>query len=184
MSLFGKLLWYMQRIYGFFIKRYLKSRFFSCGINVYLGNHGIATYENISVGNDVYIGSNYVFQSAHGKILIGDHVMFGPGVHIHGGNHVYDRIGVYMDTVSKEKNSDPPVRIENDVWIGANVTILSGVHIGFGSIIGAGSVVTKDVGEGCIYAGNPARLIRMRFRDEEEFKKHKESLLMKKRINS
>ncbi len=175
MSVIGKIMWYIKRSCNFLIKKYLKSRFAECGSEVYLGNNGIATYENIKIGDHVYIGSNYVLQSMHGEIIIGNHVMFGPGVHIHGGNHIYDQVGVYMDTVKKEKNSDPTIVIEDDVWIGANVIILGGVHIGFGSIIGAGSVVTHDVVEGGIYAGNPARLVKMRF-DIENIKKHKQIL--------
>ena len=55
---------------------------------------------------------------------------------------------------------DEPIIIEDEVWIGANVTILPGVRIGKCSVIGAGSVVTKDVEEYSIYAGVPARKIR------------------------
>jgi acetyltransferase-like isoleucine patch superfamily enzyme len=62
------------------------------------------------------------------------------------------------------------VTIGNDVWIGRNVMIISGVKIGDGSVIGAGSVVTKDVPPYAIAAGNPARIVRMRF-DEETIKK-------------
>jgi virginiamycin A acetyltransferase len=57
--------------------------------------------------------------------------------------------------------------IENDVWIGAKSTIMSGVRIANGSIVGAGSVVTKDVPPYAIVAGNPARLVKMRFSDEQ-----------------
>ena len=60
--------------------------------------------------------------------------------------------------------------IGNDVWIGRNVIIISGVKIGDGSVIGAGSVVTKDVPPYAIAAGNPAKIVRMRF-DEETIKK-------------
>jgi acetyltransferase-like isoleucine patch superfamily enzyme len=53
-----------------------------------------------------------------------------------------------------------PIVIEDDVWIGANVVVLKGVHIGTGAVVGAGSIVVKDVPAHCVYAGNPARLIR------------------------
>lgn len=56
--------------------------------------------------------------------------------------------------------------VGNDVWIGQNVTLLPGVHIGDGTIIGANSVVAKDVPPYCIVAGNPSRVIRKRFDDE------------------
>lgn len=172
MSILGKIFCIMRQGCNYFIKKYYKSQLLQCGSDVYLGNYGIATYSNISIGNHVYIGSNYVLQSLHGQIKIGNHVMFGPGVHIHGGNHIYDHIGEYMDTVHKEKGSDGTVVIEDDVWIGANAVILGSIRIGFGSIIGAGAVVTKDVPEGCICVGNPARIIKARF-TPEELERHK-----------
>ena len=57
--------------------------------------------------------------------------------------------------------------IEDDVWIGSNSVILSGVKIGRGAVIGAGSIVTKNVPKYAIVAGNPAKVIKMRFNDEE-----------------
>ena len=53
-----------------------------------------------------------------------------------------------------------PIRIENDVWFGSNVTVCGGVTIGSRSVIGAGSVVTRDIPEGVLAAGNPCRVIR------------------------
>ena len=61
-----------------------------------------------------------------------------------------------------------PVRIRRNVWVGANVTILPGVTIGENAVIGAGSVVTKDVPDNAVVAGNPARLIR--YLDAEQLK--------------
>lgn len=58
------------------------------------------------------------------------------------------------------KVKSAPITIEDDVWIGAFTTILKGVHIGARSIIGANSVVTKDIPADCIAAGNPCRIIR------------------------
>jgi serine acetyltransferase len=60
--------------------------------------------------------------------------------------------------------------IENDVWIGAKATIMSGVRIGNGAIVAAGSVVSKDVPPYAIVAGNPAKIVKYRF-DEEQIKK-------------
>lgn len=73
-----------------------------------------------------------------------------------------------MDEVSaaeKLPENDRPVTIEEDVWCGANVTILKGVAIGKGSVIAAGAVVTKNVGEYEIWGGTPARKIKNRFKD-------------------
>ena len=67
----------------------------------------------------------------------------------------------------RQKSSAPkPIVIGNDVWIGARVIILGGVHVGDGSVIGAGSVVTRDVEPYSIVAGNPAKLIRKRTRQQ------------------
>ena len=176
----GALLHKIARGCNFLKKEYYKSQLNSCGEDVYWGNNVIATYKNISIGNHVYIGSNSVLQSAHGKIVIGNHVMFGPGVHIHGGNHVYDKVGVYMDLVKKADESDGTVLIEDDVWIGANAIVLQGIHVGYGSIIGAGAIVTKDVPAGSIVAGNPARIIGERFKNGE-FEEHKKYLDMQKK---
>ena len=176
-QILGKIICKVSSAKNHLKKEYYKSLLKKCGKDVYLGNDGIATYKNISIGDHVYIGSNYVLQSAHGEIEIGNHVMFGPGVHIHGGNHVFDQIGVYMDTVTKEAGSDGKVVIEDDVWIGSNAIILKGVHVGFGSVIGAGAIVTKDVPEGSIVAGSPARVIGMRF-SGEDLEKHKKELIL------
>jgi len=62
--------------------------------------------------------------------------------------------------------------IEDDVWVGYGATVLCGVRIGEGSIIGAGSLVTKDVKPYSIYAGVPARKVRDRFDDPEELQRH------------
>ena len=102
--------------------------------------------------------------------------MFGPGVTIITGDHRTDMIGRYMKTVGdneKLPENDKDVIIENDVWVGANVTILKGVEIGEGSIVAAGSVVTKSVPPYSIVGGVPARVIKARF-TPEQIEQHKE----------
>lgn len=79
----------------------------------------------------------------------------------------------------KLPENDRDIIIDDDVWIGINAIILGGVHIGTGSVIGAGSVVTKDVPPYAIVGGNPAKVIRYRF-TEEEIKTHTEILERKK----
>lgn len=88
--------------------------------------------------------------------------MFGLGVHIHGGNHRYELGKGYMDELKKEYGDNPPVIIEDDVWIGANAIILRGVTIHNGAVVGAGAVVAKDVEPYSIVAGNPAKEIKKR----------------------
>jgi len=80
-----------------------------------------------------------------------------------------------MKDVTKELGSDGRVVIEDDTWIGANTLILKNVRIGEGSIIGAGSVVTKDIPPYSIAVGNPAKVIKQRFTNEE-LVRHRASL--------
>lgn len=86
--------------------------------------------------------------------------MMGPYCLIYTSNHCMDRVDVPM--WRQGFTEVRPVVIEDDVWIGARVTLLPGVHIGRGSVIGAGSVVTKDVPAYSIVGGNPARVLKYR----------------------
>ncbi|WP_066055698.1 acyltransferase [Robertmurraya korlensis] len=172
----GKVLLLAQKTYWFFWRRYLLTQFKSCGEGVYLGRNCIFTCENISIGNDVYIGNNACFQSVHGQIKIGNHVMFGPNVHIHGGDHKYNSVGVYMKSITdKVEGEDGIVNICDDVWIGAGATILKGVTIGEGCIIGAGSIINKDVEPYTIVVGALPRRELKRF-DDKTIQKHREIL--------
>jgi len=90
-----------------------------------------------------------------------------------GGNHRTSTVSTYPfgslilgDEPANYALSKGPVIVEDDVWIGTRAVILSGVRIGQGSIVGAGSVVTRDVPAYGIVAGNPAHVIRMRFEPE------------------
>lgn len=173
--MFGKLIYNFRKINDKLVKNYEKSLFKNFGIDSYFGKNCTFTYNTISIGNHVYIGSYCVIQSKHGYINIGNHVMFGPGVNIHGGNHETNKCGVFMDEVEKDFGCDPTIIIEDDVWIGANAIILKGVIIGKGSVIGAGSVVTKSIEPYSIVVGNPVKVIGKRF-TEQEIQLH-ESLL-------
>ena len=66
-----------------------------------------------------------------------------------------------------QPHTNAPIRISDDVWIGANATILKGVTIGTGAVVGAGAVVTRDVPDYAIVMGNPARVVKYRVADEE-----------------
>lgn len=98
--------------------------------------------------------------SVFGKVEIGDNVMIAPGVVLAGGNHGIAREAGHMMFQACPQSLG--IRIRDDVWLGANTTVLDGVSIGQGCIIGAGSVVTRDTEPYGVYAGNPARLIRYR----------------------
>lgn len=163
----------IKNIFSGCIQYYNKSRFKMCGNHVSINVGGIFTYETISIGSDVFIGANAIMQSRHGEIIIGNHVAFGPCVHIFGGNHEIHEVGKYMKNLSTQ--NDGQVVIEDDCWIGSNVTILRGVRIGKGSVIGAGAIVSKNIPPYSIYTGTPEVKIRRRFTDEQ-IEKHERLL--------
>jgi acetyltransferase-like isoleucine patch superfamily enzyme len=172
----GKVFSQIEKGWTYFTKQYTKSLFKKIGKDVYLGKDGRFTEKTIAIGDHVYIGKGCCFQSAHGEIIIGNDVMFGPGVHIHGGNHEFKSIGHRMNEIgNKTEGDDGFVTIQDDAWIGANAIILKGVTVGEGSIVSAGAVVTQDVAPYSIVGGNPARLIKMRF-TPEEIVQHKKML--------
>jgi len=161
------------------IRKYEKTKFKSLGNNVYIGNDCIFTHSTISIGSDVSIMNNCQIQSAHGQIFIGNKVMIGPGVHIHGGNHIFNQIGVYIKDTVKKKHDDGAVIIDDDCWIGSCAIILSGVKIGKGSVVGAGSVVTKSLPPYSIYTGVPELKLRERF-NQSIILEHEEILSLRK----
>lgn len=166
-------------IYKYLFMPFRKSMLAECGSNVYIGKGGSFIFKNIYIGNNVSIGQNATFMCALAKIIIKDNVMFGPHVFIITGSHRTDVIGKFMiDVKEKLPENDKDVIIEEDVWIGANAIILRGVTIGRGSIVAAGSIVTKDIEPYSIYAGVPARKIKSRF-NQEQISEHEELLYAK-----
>lgn len=155
-----------------------RKRFSKIGRNVSFDVRGIYSYENIEIGNEVNLGCRPILIAAKSKIVIGNHVMFGPEVTIRGGNHRIDIVGRNMIDIGeneKRAEDDPGVVIEDDVWIGTRAIILAGTRIGRGAVIGAGAVVTKSVPPYAIVGGNPARILRMRF-DPEAIIEHERLL--------
>lgn len=159
---YGRLVYTLRRLNTHCVRAYQLSKFRSVGRGVKLCEGGAFTYRTISIGDDVFIGRNCCFQSEHGFIKIGSHVMFGPGVNIHGGNHSTALSETPMKAARKKAGEDGTVKIGDDVWIAANAIILAGVEIGDGAVVGAGAVVTKDVPPLAIVGGVPARILRYR----------------------
>lgn len=132
---------------------------------------------SISVGENFYIGK---YSQIECDAKIGDNVMFGNNVALVGRHdHDFRLIGMPVRLAPRIRDVDytgegllEEVVIEDDVWIGHGTIILSGVKIGQGSIIGAGSVVTKDIEPFSVCAGNPVRLIKPRFATDEEMREH------------
>lgn len=108
---------------------------------------------NIEVGENFYSNYNLTVLDCN-KVKIGDNVLFGPNVTITAAGHP-----IHPDS-RKKYEYGIPVTVCDNVWIGANVVICPGVTIGKGSVIGAGSVVTKDIPENVIAFGNPCRVYR------------------------
>lgn len=115
--------------------------------------------KNITVGKNVFINACCKFQD-QGGIFIGDNCLIGHNVTITTLNHV-------IEPEKRQGIIPKSVKIGNNVWIGANVTILPGITIGDNAIIGAGSIVTKDVAANTISAGNPAKILK-RIESEDE----------------
>lgn len=109
------------------------------------------------IGDNSGIGEGARF---YGKIVMGNDVMIGTECLIYTQNHAFENTEISMRLQGPQ--AEKPVVIGNDVWIGGRVIILPGVHIGNGAIIGAVSVVTKDVPDYAIVGGNPAKIIRTR----------------------
>ncbi len=153
-------------------------KFKSHGKGIIFDPYDYFSFKTISLGSDVYIGPQAYFSTTHSYIEIGSKVMFGPGVKLLGGDHNVKQLGRYMyDVEEKTDETDAPIIIENDVWVGANVTILKGVTIKEGAIIAAGSIVNKNVEAYVIVGGIPAKKLKDRF-SEEELIEHK--ILIKK----
>jgi acetyltransferase-like isoleucine patch superfamily enzyme len=113
----------------------------------------------LEIGDNCLLQPYATMNASGAGIRIGNDVIFGPMVSIHAGNHVFsdpDRL------IREQGTTHQGVVVGDDCWIGAKVTILDGVIIGRGSVVGAGAVVTKSLPSLSIAVGNPARILRRR----------------------
>jgi lipopolysaccharide O-acetyltransferase len=128
----------------------------------------------LTIGKDVQI-NDYVHIASINSVTIGDNVLMASKIYISDHDHgFYGQEGKHdspMIPPNERALSNSPVIIEDNVWIGQSVSVLKGVTIGFGSIIGANSVVTKDIPAHCIAVGSPAKVIRTYDFESKQWKK-------------
>ena len=138
---------------------------FTSGVNLRIDADPIELSKNnciLKIGNNVQV-NDYVHIGAVGQVLIGNNVLIASKVYISDHNH-----GSYNGNFQSSPDIEPskrqilsfPVIIEDNVWIGEQVSILPGVTIGQGSIIGANSVVSRSIPANCIAVGAPAKVIK------------------------
>lgn len=137
-------------------EKMLKKMFAETGDDCYIEPPFHANWggKNVHFGNGVYANFNLTMVDDC-DIFVGNNVMFGPNVTLSAGTHP-----IHPELRSKQAQYNIPIHIGNNVWIGANSVILPGVNIGDNSVIGAGSVVTKDIPSNVVAVGNPCRVLR------------------------
>lgn len=109
---------------------------------------------NISLGEKVFFNFNCVVLDVN-RVTIGDNVLFAPNVQIYTATHPFD-----SEVRKKGLELGLPITIGSDVWVGGSAIICPGVTIGSRTVIGAGSVVTRDIPDDVLAAGNPCRVIK------------------------
>ena len=143
------------------------SRYIRLSDGVSIGDNVILTAWQVSSAPCIFVGTDTAINrgchiTAANEISIGNNVVLGPYVTItdnaHGDNS-YSQMELHP--YKRSVISKGPVIIDDNVWIGEKATILPNVHIGFGAVIGANSVVTKDVPAYAIAVGNPAKIIKI-----------------------
>ena len=110
---------------------------------------------NIEVGKRFFANYNCTIIDV-AKVKIGDNCMFGPNVSLYTAGHP-----VHPDTRNSGYEYGKEIIVGDNVWIGGNTVVCPGVHIGNNVVIGAGSVVTKDIPDWCIAVGNPCKVLRI-----------------------
>lgn len=125
----------------------------------------------VRIGKDFFAGPGfYASTNPYCSLKIGDATMFGPRVMILGGNHDYTFTGQHLRYHSDHNPNTKDIVIENGVWVGANSVILSGTHIGEGTIVGAQSLVNCPLPPYCIAVGQPAKAIKSRFQTIQQLR--------------
>jgi acetyltransferase-like isoleucine patch superfamily enzyme len=130
------------------------------GDNVFVGRNTIIYCQNgdIEIGDNTNIGSNCQIFSAR-KVQIGKNVLIAAYSYLVGGGHIYEDTEL---PIIEQGRTASGIKIGDNVWLGASVTVLDGVTIGEGAIIAAGAVVTEDMPPFAIAGGTPAKVIKLR----------------------
>ena len=135
-------------------RRILNELFGSGGDTVWMQPPFFCDYGyNISLGQRVFFNFNCVVLDVC-RVAIGDYTLFGPSVQIYTATHPMNA------ALRRKQEFAKPIEIGSDVWVGGGAILCPGVRIGAQSVIGAGSVVTRDIPERVFAAGNPCRVIR------------------------
>ncbi|HMF77342.1 MAG TPA: sugar O-acetyltransferase [Bryobacteraceae bacterium] len=137
------------------VRRHLLSQLFGKGGDtVWMQPPFYCDYgSNIELGNRVFFNFNCIVLDVC-RVRIGDYTQFGPGVQILTPMHPFNA------ELRRKQEYGKPIEIGSDVWVGGGALILPGVRIGARTVIGAGSIVTRDIPDGVFAAGNPCRVIR------------------------
>src|SRR5947199_5447542 len=135
-------------------RRILTELFGAGGESVWMQPPFFCDYgSNIVLGERVFFNFNCVVLDVC-RVMIGDYTLFGPAVQIYTATHPLNA------ALRRHQEFAKPISIGSDVWVGGGAILCPGVKVGSRSIIGAGSVVTRDIPEGVFAAGNPCRVIR------------------------
>ena len=135
-------------------RRIVRELFGAGGDSVWMQPPFFCDYgSNILLGERVFFNFNCVVLDVC-RVTIGDYTLFGPAVQIYTATHPLNA------ELRRKQEYAKPIEIGSDVWVGGGAILCPGVRIGSRSVIGAGSVVTRDIPEGVFAAGNPCRVIR------------------------
>jgi len=124
--------------------------------NAYVDAHG----GSVDLGEGSFVGQNSVIYG-QGNVTIGANTLISPGVAVISAQHTFERVDI---PIKFQPETCRGICVGSDCWLGANAVVLDGVHIGDGTVVGAGSVVTADLPSMVVAVGAPARVIRSRSR--------------------
>lgn len=159
MKLLGKLFLLIEKFHNRCMAAYLYSIVNACGGGLIGPSTQLRNPENIYLGKNTYINGGMIYASPNANIVIGEDCLLSYEVHLRTDMHRYELMDI---PINAQGHYERDIVIGDDVWIGYGAQVMAGVTIGSHSIVGAGAVVTKDVPEGVVVGGVPARIIKQR----------------------